>query len=96
MGLISCHETVVRNYHYSLHNNPEEHSSLECISVVKVASGDSSDVVHERYTKPAGTISGTSAIRYDLYNKAMEFYNCLCTYIHGTIIWLQMRIYKKN
>jgi len=86
MGLIGYHETLVRNYHYLLHNNPKEHSSHERISAVKVASGDASGVVNDRYAKPAGTISGTSAIRYDLYNKAMEFYNCLCTYIHGTII----------
>jgi len=24
MGPIGCHETSVRNYHYPLHNNPEE------------------------------------------------------------------------
>jgi len=90
MEIIGCPETVVRNYHYSLHNNPEEHSSHECISTVKVASGDASGVVNDRYAKPAGTILGTSAIRYDLYNNSMEFYKCLCTYIHGTIIWLQM------
>jgi len=90
MGLTGCPETLVRNYHYSLHINPEEHSSHECISVVKVANGDASGVVNDRYIKLAGTILGTSAIRYDFYNKAMEFYNCLCTYIHGTIIWLQM------
>ena len=90
MGLIGCPETLVRIYHYSLRNNPEEHSSHECITVVKVASGDASGFVNDRYNKPAGTILGTSAIRYDLYNKAMEFYNCLCTYINGTTIWLQM------
>ena len=28
MGPIGCPETWVRNYHYSLRNNPEEHSSL--------------------------------------------------------------------
>ena len=28
MGLIGCPETSVRNYHYSLRNNPEEHSYL--------------------------------------------------------------------
>jgi len=27
MGLIGCGETSVRNYHYSLPNNPEERSS---------------------------------------------------------------------
>jgi hypothetical protein len=27
MGPISCPETSVRNYHYSLRNNPEERSS---------------------------------------------------------------------
>jgi hypothetical protein len=26
MGLIGCSKTSVRNYHYPLHNNPEEHS----------------------------------------------------------------------
>jgi len=26
MGLLGCPEMLVRNYHYSLHNNPEEHS----------------------------------------------------------------------
>ena len=28
MELIGCPETSVRNYHHSLRNNPEEHSSL--------------------------------------------------------------------
>jgi hypothetical protein len=28
MGPIGCPETSVRNYHYSLRNNPEEHTSL--------------------------------------------------------------------
>ena len=28
MGPIGCPETSVRNYHYSLHNNPEERSSV--------------------------------------------------------------------
>jgi hypothetical protein len=27
MGTIGCPETLVRNYYYSLHNNPEEHRS---------------------------------------------------------------------
>jgi hypothetical protein len=27
MGSIGCPETLVRNYYYSLRNNPEEHSS---------------------------------------------------------------------
>jgi hypothetical protein len=27
MGPIGCPETSVRNYHYTLRNNPEEHSS---------------------------------------------------------------------
>jgi len=27
MGQTGCPETSVRNYHYSLHNNPEERSS---------------------------------------------------------------------
>jgi len=27
MGLIGCPETSVRNYHYTLRNNPEERSS---------------------------------------------------------------------
>jgi hypothetical protein len=73
-----------------MHNNPEEHSSPECISAVKVASGDNSGVVNDRSAKSTGTILGTSDIRYDLYNKAKEFYGCPCIYIHGTIIWLQM------
>jgi len=73
MQLISCPETLVRNYRYSLHNNPEGHSSHECISAVEVASGDARGVVNDRYAKPAGTILGTYAIRYDLYNEAMEF-----------------------
>jgi len=30
MGPISCPKTLVRNYHYSLHNNPEECSSHLC------------------------------------------------------------------
>jgi hypothetical protein len=29
MGLIGGPETLVRNYHYSLHNNPQERSSQE-------------------------------------------------------------------
>jgi len=28
IGLIGCAETPIRNYHYSLRNNPEERSSL--------------------------------------------------------------------
>jgi len=52
MGLIGRPETLVRNYHYSLHNNSEEHSFHECISAVKVASGDASGVVNDRYTNP--------------------------------------------
>jgi hypothetical protein len=76
---------LVRNFHYSLHNNPEEHSSHECISAVKVkvASGDDSGVVNDRYAKPTGISLGTSDIKYDLYNTATEFYDYLCTYIHG-------------
>ena len=27
MGPVGCPNTSVKNYHYSLHNNPEEHSS---------------------------------------------------------------------
>jgi hypothetical protein len=27
MGAIGCPKMSIRNYHYSLHNNPEEHSS---------------------------------------------------------------------
>jgi hypothetical protein len=30
MGPIDCFETSVRNYHYSLHNSPEERSSETC------------------------------------------------------------------
>ena len=36
MGLLGCPETSVRNYHYSLHYNPEECSShLLCIGSLK-------------------------------------------------------------
>ena len=27
MGPIGCPETLIKNYHYSMHSNPEEHSS---------------------------------------------------------------------
>jgi hypothetical protein len=32
MELIGCPKTSVRNYHYSLHNNPEERSSHQICS----------------------------------------------------------------
>jgi len=34
-GLIGCHETSVRNYHYLLRNNPEEHSSQGLLLFVR-------------------------------------------------------------
>jgi hypothetical protein len=30
-GRVGCPETSVRNYHYSLRNNPEERSSQHCL-----------------------------------------------------------------
>jgi hypothetical protein len=40
MGPTGCPETLVRNYHYSLRNNPEEHSSqAESLGAKAVAGG---------------------------------------------------------
>jgi len=40
MVLIGCPETSVRNYHYSLRNNPEERSSHEVVVLeMKINSG---------------------------------------------------------
>jgi len=41
MGTIRCRETSVRNYHYSLRNNPEESSShlLRCGSLQYTRAG---------------------------------------------------------
>ena len=37
MGPTGCPNMLVRNYHYSQHNNPEEHCSLSYIHVRLVA-----------------------------------------------------------
>jgi hypothetical protein len=52
MGLIVCPETSVRNYHYSLHNNPEEHSSHS---------------LHVRSWKSCIVITGFASCTHNIY-----------------------------
>jgi len=82
MGLTGCHETSVRNYHYSQRNNPKEHNyiKLNCFRLT-IVDEKAINITYSECVPVTLGIQHTTRIRHTVMLPAPN-YNIFSTFSH--------------